>query len=186
METDDFFAGFESPFFLWALMLFTSEFFTPNLFLLPPDDFFDAAFFVAVFFAVAFFGAVRFDAAFLAAVLFVAVRFVAVFFVAVFFVADFFEADFFVAPFFVAVRFVAAFFAVLFLAAALFVVAIVCFNHNFCNAHACCILFNKKWVNHPSLKQVLQSMQWWYSLCIPCSLFAYEIWCGSHTATSLR
>ena len=58
--TVDFFLVLESPFFLCALMLLTSEFFTPSLF-----------FFALAFFAAPFFGALFFVATFLVALRFV-------------------------------------------------------------------------------------------------------------------
>ncbi|MBB1283672.1 hypothetical protein HRH25_04735 [Flavisolibacter sp. BT320] len=108
MLTVDFFLLFESPRFLCALMLLTSEFFTPSLFfwLLPffVAAFLEAVFLADVFFAVDFFAADRRVVLFLATVFFVAPFFAAVLRAVLFFAEAFFVAPFLaVAFFFVAV-----------------------------------------------------------------------------------
>ncbi|HEY1022656.1 MAG TPA: hypothetical protein VGE06_10120, partial [Flavisolibacter sp.] len=104
MLTVDFFLLFESPRFLCALILLTSEFFTPSLFfrLLPffVADFFEAAFFVAVFFTEVFLTAGRRVVDFLAVAFFV-VPFLVAGFRAVLFLAEaFFDAPFLAVVFF--------------------------------------------------------------------------------------
>lgn len=80
-DTVDFFALLAVPFFFFALMLFTKEFFTPSLFFwvlafLAVDffeavDFFVLTAFVAAFLGLAFFGAAFFEAAFFGPAFFV-------------------------------------------------------------------------------------------------------------------